>query len=245
MSDSRSLVAATFHLPPAYRVVGSPTRTRFLCARTSSSSSSADGFYLGHKWQPPFSFTCPAPLLLPSLYKSYYRSIAEPVHIISFYSSCSQPPVAASRNRSTSSPSILRALSLLFMSTSCARYCDGSPKPPLLPRRPPPQPLQRRLIPGAPLSVPRHRRGSLPHLVEALFSTRLCCRRSTTLELVPSSSPFFIIAPPPRQVLCPGSLYCAAMPTSKRVPVFLLCSRSPVVTVPCSLPCSSKSRGRR
>jgi hypothetical protein len=93
MSDSRSLVAATFHLPPAYRVVGSPTRTRFLCARTSSSSSSADGFYLGHKWQPPFSFTCPAPLLLPSLYKSYYRSIAEPVHIISFYSSCSQPPV--------------------------------------------------------------------------------------------------------------------------------------------------------
>ena len=60
-----SMNAATFHLPPAYRVVDSPTRIRFLCARTSSYSSSADGFYHGHKWQPPFSFTCPAPLLLP------------------------------------------------------------------------------------------------------------------------------------------------------------------------------------
>jgi hypothetical protein len=85
-----SMNAATFHLPPAYRIVDSPTRICFLCARTTSYSSSADGFYLGHKWQPPFSFTCPAPLLLPSLYKSYYRSITEPVH---FHSSCPQPPV--------------------------------------------------------------------------------------------------------------------------------------------------------
>jgi hypothetical protein len=105
--------------------------------------------------------------------------------------------IAASRNRSTF---ILRALSLLFVSSSCARYCGGSPKPPLLPRRSPPW---CRLIPSVPLSVMRHRRGQFPHLVEALFSTRLCCCRSTTLELVPSSSPFFINAPSHRQVLCP------------------------------------------
>jgi hypothetical protein len=113
-------------------------------------------------------------------------------------------------------------------SVVCA--CRSSPKPPLLPRRPPPR---RHLIPDAPLSVPRNRRGPFSHLAEALFSTRLCCHRSTTLELVPSPLPFFVIAPPPRQVLCPGSLCCVVMPTPKPVPMFLLRTRSPVAKVPC------------
>jgi hypothetical protein len=70
---------------------------------------------------------------------------------------------------------------------------------------------------------------------ESLRPRRCYCSCSfSSLELSPSSSPFFIIAPPPRQVLCHGFLCCAAMPTPKRILVFLLCTRSPVATVLCS-----------
>jgi hypothetical protein len=125
--------------------------------------------------------------------------------------------------------------------SSVVCVCRSSPKPPLLPRRPPPR---RHLIPDAPLSVPRHSRGPFSHLAEALFSTRLCCRRSTTLELVPSPSPFFVIAPPPRQSSMPWiPVLCRDADAKARPdvpsPHTKSCGQGSL------LPCSSKSRDRR